>query len=360
MALNNFLIKLYNKPIGFLSFCYIVFIFFISVFAYLISPDKSVNSNLMQLSIHSKPPLFNVKTLNIPDERDDQSFISKIFFGRKKIGDQILINKIKWENDILFFQPYGIQKEIYEKVPKEKFKKNTTYLEIEKKYIKNKTFLLGTDKYGRDLLSRIIIGSRVSFSIGFVAVLISLLFGVFFGLISGYYGGILDKIIMWIINVIWSIPTLLMVIAISLALGKGFWQVFIAVGMTMWVEVARIVRGQVISIREKPYIKASISLGFTNLRIILFHIFPMIIPSLIVISSANFASAILIESGLSFLGIGTQPPIPSWGSMIKEHFRYILLGKAYLAIFPGFAIMSLVLAFMTFGNSIRDLLDERN
>jgi peptide/nickel transport system permease protein len=151
-----------------------------------------------------------------------------------------------------------------------------------------------------------------------------------------------------------------MVIAISLALGKGFWQVFIAVGMTMWVEVARIVRGQVISIREKPYIKASISLGFTNLRIILFHIFPMIIPSLIVISSANFASAILIESGLSFLGIGTQPPIPSWGSMIKEHFRYILLGKAYLAIFPGFAIMSLVLAFMTFGNSIRDLLDERN
>ena len=102
MGLNNFLIKLYNKPIGFLSFCYIVFIFFISVFAYLISPDKSVNSNLMQLSIHSKPPFFNVKTLNIPDEIDDQSFISKIFFGRKKIGDQILINKIKWENDIRY------------------------------------------------------------------------------------------------------------------------------------------------------------------------------------------------------------------------------------------------------------------
>ena len=360
MALDNFFKKLYYNPIGFISFCYIVFIFFISIFAYLITPDKSVNSNLMQLTIHSKPPLFKVKTLSIPSENDSQSLISKLFLGKEKAGDQILINKLKWNNEILFFQPYGTQKDIYQKVPIEKFEEGITYLEIEKKYIENKTFWLGTDKYGRDLLSRIIIGSRVSFSIGFVAVLISLIFGVFFGLISGYYGGILDKIIMWIINVIWSIPTLLMVIAISLALGKGFWQVFIAVGMTMWVEVARIVRGQVISIREKPYIKASISLGFTNLRIIVFHILPMIIPSLIVISSANFASAILIESGLSFLGIGTQPPIPSWGSMIKEHFRYILLGKAYLAIFPGLAIMSLVLAFMTFGNSIRDLLDERN
>ena len=131
----------------------------------------------MQLSIHSKPPLFNVKTLNIPDEIDDQSFISKIFFGRKKIGDQILINKIKWENDILFFQPYGIQKEIYEKVPKEKFKNNITYLEIEKKYIKHKTFLLGTDKYGRDLLSRIKTESRVLYSIGYVAVYNSLVLG---------------------------------------------------------------------------------------------------------------------------------------------------------------------------------------
>ena len=128
----------------------------------------------------------------------------------------------------------------------------------------------------------------------------------------------------------------------------------------MWVEVARLVRGQVISIREKTYIEAAKGLGFSNRRILLFHILPMIVPSLIVICSANFASAILIESGLSFLGIGAQPPVPSWGGMIKDHFRYILLGKPYLAIVPGLSIMSLVFAFMTLGNSLRDTLDVKN
>jgi peptide/nickel transport system permease protein len=143
-------------------------------------------------------------------------------------------------------------------------------------------------------------------------------------------------------------------------LGKGFWQVFIAVGLTMWVEVARLVRGQVISIKEQSFVQATRVLGYSDLRIFLHHIFPLLIPSLIVISTANFASAILIESGLSFLGIGAQPPMPSWGGMIKDHFRYILMGKAYLALIPGAAIMSLVLAFMSLGNSFRDALDIKN
>ena len=131
------------------------------------------------------------------------------------------------------------------------------------------------------------------------------------GCLAGYYGGRTDAFIMWLINVTWSIPTLLLVIAITLALGKGYWQVFIAVGLTMWVEVARVVRGEVMGVKEQQYITAARALGFTDFRIIFRHILPNIMAPVIVISAANFAAAILIESGLSFLGIGAQPPMSS-------------------------------------------------
>jgi len=159
---------------------------------------------------------------------------------------------------------------------------------------------------------------------------------------------------------VWSIPTLLLVIAITFALGKGIAQVFIAVGLTMWVEVARIVRGQILSIRETTFVEAGKALGFKDLRIIFRHILPNILNPIIVVSAANFASAILLEAGLSFLGIGVQPPMPSWGSMIKENYAFIILDAAYLAILPGIAIMLLVLAFMLIGNALREALDVKN
>ena len=165
---------------------------------------------------------------------------------------------------------------------------------------------------------------------------------------------------MWFVNVIWSIPTLLIVIAISLVLGKGFWQIFIAIGLTMWVEVARIVRGQVLLERELQYVESAKILGFSSFRIIYKHVLPNILAPIIVISAANFATAILVESGLSFLGLGAQPPIPSWGSMIKDHYSYIVMNKAYLAIIPGIAIMSFVLAFMLLGNGLRDAFDHKH
>ncbi|MDA8589375.1 ABC transporter permease, partial [Flavobacteriaceae bacterium] len=209
------------------------------------------------------------------------------------------------------------------------------------------------------VFGRVILGTRVSISIGIISVLISLLIGMFIGLISGFYGGYIDKISMMIINIFWSIPTLLLVIAFSLALGKGFWQVYVAVGLTMWVEVARVVRGQVISEKNKDYITATKVLGFSDFRVFYYHLIPNIIGPILIISSANFASAILIESGLSFLGIGTQPPMPSWGSMIKDNYQYIILGKEYLAIIPGLAIMLLVTSFMFLGNNLEEYYKAR-
>jgi peptide/nickel transport system permease protein len=180
------------------------------------------------------------------------------------------------------------------------------------------------------------------------------------GAIAGYYGGKTDKVVMWAINVIWSIPTLLLVIAITFAFGKGFWKVFIAVGLTMWVEVARVVRGQFLSLRQKEYVDAAKALGYSDFRIIFKHLLPNASGPLIVIAAANFASAILIEAGLSFLGIGAQIPTPSWGNMIKEHYTLITTDLAYLALLPGICIMLLVLSFMLVGNGLRDAFDVRN
>ncbi|WP_452227519.1 ABC transporter permease [Lacinutrix cladophorae] len=347
--------KFKNDFWGVFSFWFIVCIGLISVFAYAIAPDNSQYANQMHLAIHSKKPGFKVQMLTISSAiKNEQNYFDKLFFGRKNTETEIPISSYKIEGNSLVYTEYasdglvGVEKTL-------SFNPSQ-----ETKLITTKTFLFGTDKYGRDLLSRILVGARISFFIGFVAVFISLIIGVFMGSIAGYFGGKMDAFIMWIINVTWSIPTLLLVIAITLALGKGFWQVFIAVGLTMWVEVARVVRGQIISAKEMQYVTAAKALGFNNFRIITKHILPNIMAPVIVISAANFAAAILIESGLSFLGIGAQPPMASWGAMIKDHYNYIILGKPYLALIPGLCIMTLVMAFMLIGNALRDALDVKS
>ena len=343
---------------GVFSFWFIVFVGLISVFAYVIAPDNSQHANQMHISIHSKKPGFKVTLLSIPSSQsNEQKWLDKVFFGVKNEITEIPISEYRIENEKLIYTEYttdgleGITKSLLiNQFP------NNDYAS----YINEKTFLFGTDKYGRDMLSRVLVGARISFFIGFVAVFISLIIGITLGSIAGYFGGKIDAIIVWLINVTWSIPTLLLVIAITLALGKGFWQVFIAVGLTMWVEVARVVRGQIISVKEMQYVTAARALGFNDFRIITKHILPNIMAPVIVISAANFAAAILIESGLSFLGIGAQPPMASWGAMIKDHYNYIILGKPYLAIIPGLCIMSLVMAFMLIGNTLRDALDVKS
>ncbi|WP_417860018.1 ABC transporter permease [Winogradskyella sediminis] len=342
---------------GVFSFVIIVCIGLISVFAYVFAPDASKNANQMHLSIHSKSPGFEVRMLTIPsDIESEEGLFSTLFFGETNTNTEVPIQSYTVNDNTLTYVEYasdglkGQEKQIeISRFP------NSNY----EAYIDNRSFVFGTDKYGRDYLSRILIGSRISFFIGFVAVFISLIVGLLMGSIAGYYGGKIDAFIMWVINVTWSIPTLLLVIAITLALGKGFWQVFIAVGLTMWVEVARVVRGQIISAKEMQYVTAARALGYNDYRIITKHILPNIFGPLIVISAANFAAAILIESGLSFLGIGAQPPMASWGAMIKDHYNYIILGKPYLALIPGLCIMLLVMAFMLVGNALRDALDVK-
>ncbi len=346
---------------GVFSFSFLVVCALIAIFAYALAPDNSQDANQMHLSVHSKEPGFTVQMLTVPAEVKEQNAISVFFFGKKNADSEIPISKYKVTDSVLQATLYtgdgteGLQKEY----SLELFPKASTIEEIPQKYITEKTFLLGTDKYGRDLLSRMLIGIRISLGIGFVAVFISLMIGISLGAIAGYFGGKIDAAIMWVINVTWSIPTLLLVIAITLALGKGFWQVFIAVGLTMWVEVARVVRGQVMGVKQMQYVTAARALGYKDFRIITKHILPNAMAPVIIISAANFASAILIESGLSFLGIGAQPPMPSWGGIIKDHYAYIVLGKPWLAIIPGLAIMSLVTAFMLIGNALRDALDVK-
>jgi len=342
---------------GVFSLSCIVVIGLISIFAYLIAPDASQNANQMHVSIHSKSPGFTVDMLTIPSKiENNQSFLDKVFFGTKNTSTEIPITNYSFDQNQLTYTEYASDglKGVTKTIAADFIIQNSA-----QQYIETVTFYLGTDKYGRDLLSRLLVGARISFFIGFVAVFISLVIGVFMGSVAGYYGGKVDAFIMWIINVTWSIPTLLLVIAITLALGKGFWQVFIAVGLTMWVEVARVVRGQIISAKQMQYVTAARALGFNDFRIITKHILPNIMAPVIVICAANFAAAILIESGLSFLGIGAQPPMASWGAMIKDHYNYIILGKPYLAILPGLCIMLLVMAFMLIGNALRDALDVK-
>ncbi len=222
---------------------------------------------------------------------------------------------------------------------------------------KSFTYHLGSDRYGRDFLSRLMAGSAISLSVAGIAVAISLIIGLFLGAWAGFKGGRVDVVVSWFLQVVWTVPTLLMVLAITLAFGKGFWQVFVAIGLTMWVEVARIVRGQFMSLRELEYVQAAQALGLSDFRIMFRHMLPNALGPIIVVAAANFAAAILIEAGLSFLGVGARIPVPSWGNIVKEHYHLLTTDLAWLAVFPGALIASLVLAFTWVGDGFRNAFD---
>ncbi len=326
--------------------------FIIAVFAYFIAPDHTPNANLMTVEIGGQEPGFTMNFLKVKNESaEEKSLLSWLLNGKEESYTLLPVTDYKEVNDSIIVQKY-IDEGITER-------QSFQVSQLENKYITTKTFLLGSDKFGRDILSRLIVGIRVSLSVGLIAVTISVILGILLGSLAGYFRGWVDDIIMWFINVIWSIPALLLVFALTLLLGKGFLQVFIAVGLTMWVNVARLVRGQVMAVRELEFIEATRALGYSHTRTIVFHILPNILGPVIVIAASNFASAIVIEAGLSFLGVGVQPPQPSWGLMIKENYNFIITNNPMLALAPGIAIMILVLAFNLLGNGLRDALNVR-
>ncbi|MEO6316002.1 MAG: ABC transporter permease [Chitinophagaceae bacterium] len=326
----------------------------VALFGYLFAPDGSPYANRMTVEIGGKRPGYTQQFLLINKEKKMASpgWFGRLLYGRDDRYTWLPVSGYQQKADSVIVQKF-IDEGIHDRAA-------FALQQLPANPIVSKTFILGTDKYGRDMLSRLIIGTRVSLSVGLIAVIISLSTGIVLGALAGYFGGKTDDIIMWFINVIWSIPTLLLVFAITFLLGKGFWQVFIAIGLTMWVTVARLVRGQVLAVRELEYVEAARALGYTQGRIIFRHILPNIAGPILVVGASNFASAIVIEAGLSFLGVGVQPPQPSWGLMIKENYNFIITHNPMLALAPGFAIMVLVLAFNLLGNGLRDALNVRS
>jgi peptide/nickel transport system permease protein len=324
------------------------------VFAYFIANDTTPNADRQIVEIQAKKPGYKKTFIKVKKEKNipNTNFFNRLLYGKEDAFNLIPINSYKVNGDSVIIQKFiddGVEDRIAIHTSK-LFSAN---------FIVSKTFWAGTDRFGRDILSRLIVGVRVSLAVGLITVLISLTIGIILGSLAGYFGGRTDNIIMWLINVIWSIPTLLLVFGITIALGKGFWQIFIAVGLTMWVSVARLIRGQVIALRELEYIQAAKALGINDFRIIVRHILPNVLGPVIVIAASNFATAIIVEAGLSFLGVGVQPPQPSWGLMIKENYNFIITHNPMLALAPGIAIMILVLAFNLLGNGLRDALDVK-
>lgn len=219
-------------------------------------------------------------------------------------------------------------------------------------------FLLGTDQYGRDILSRMIYGSRISLSIGFLVVLISVTLGTIIGVTSGFFGGWIDAIMMRTVDVLIAFPALFLILIIIATFGSSIYLIVITLSFTGWMGVARIVRSQVLSLKEQEFILAARSLGLSGMRIIFRHLAPNTLTPVIIAATLRIGSIILTEAGLSFLGLGVQPPTPSWGNIINEG-RDSLLNYWWISTFPGIAILTTVICFNLIGDGVRDALDPR-
>jgi len=218
--------------------------------------------------------------------------------------------------------------------------------------------LLGTDTLGRDVLSRIIFGARVSLLVGFVAVGIATLIGVLVGALAGYYGGVLDQILMRLVDLMLCFPTIFLILAVIAVLGPSIWNIMAVIGLTGWMGVARLVRAEFLSLREREFVVAARALGASDVRLIWRHLLPNALTPVMVSATLGVAGAILVESSLSFLGLGVQPPTPSWGNMLTMGKDNIEIAW-WLSVFPGLAILVTVMSYNLLGEGIREAIDPR-
>ncbi len=377
---------------------------FVAILAYVLMPDPTTDGNFQVVELPKQPPGTQATLLLRPNHTDvpDPKFFELAISGRPDRYTPIAISGPKgWsiQGDSLYWtdlrggenaasmpefllpldkyhpqavfwkEEYGtpyqqMEGELHDYMgldgERARFSMDGLEGDLQRDHIVTRTYLMGTDSFGRDVFSRLLLGTRVSLSVGLMAVLVSLLLGITLGAVAGFFRGWVDQVVMWFVSVVWSIPTLLLAISISFVLGEGFWQLFLAIGVSMWVEVARIVRGQIFAVREMQYVEATRALGFRNAKVIFRHILPNILSPLIIVAAANFASAILIEAGLSFLGVGVQAPTPSWGSMIKEGYQQVMFDSgSWLAIFPGLAIILVVISLNLVGFGLRDAFDPK-
>ena len=355
-----------NRPavagLGFIMLCALV-----ALLGYWILPDNSPNANNGFVQLQKQPPRFTAKFIR-RTETDSMRATNNPFKtwwqGQAATGEMPINSGFATNNaDSLIVEPWSASGSRPLAPVRLALKDWLGDYQNSSQGTRwaQRTYWLGTDKAGRDELSRLLLGTRISLGIGLVAVLISLALGVVVGALAGYFGGWIDSVLLGLMTVVWSIPGIMLVIAISLALdSKGVWVSFVAVGLTMWVDVARVVRGQVLGLRSATFIEAGRVLGLPTSRLIFAHLLPNLRGPLIVLATSNFAAAILLEAGLSFLGLGVQPPAPSWGLMVKE--GYDLLGTQaglWLTLLPGLAISLLVLSFNLLGNGLRDAFDPK-
>ena len=358
----------------------------VALFAHYIAPDKSTYASVQHTALSLAKPgtgywiFYNAKAVSTDKTKSgsmpfqDTSITIKDFkftdtafyyhaFLQPEQWQSIPLPKAVFGNRLKAFTYDRINSiytiTLHKRIKTISYSASTLQQTLTKHQLKHFVFILGSDKLGRDYLSRLILGTRVSLGVGLIAVGVSIALGLFLGSLAGFYGGWLDALISWFMNVVWSLPTILLVVSISLVLGKGLFQVFLAIGLTMWVDTARLVRGQIMSLKQREFIDAAKVLGYSDVRIIIRHIWPNLWPALLIYASANFSTAILTEAGLSFLGLGAQPPIPYWGEMISAHKGYMLLNKAYLVFIPGIAVSLLVLSFTLVSQGIRNALNPK-
>lgn len=386
--------KLKRDPLAKSGIAIILFLSVIAILGPSIRPIKTKDADLQILQIKSQSPGFNIDLVFKVKNVDPKStnFIEGTLFGYENSFTPPVPVVDYWDEGeylymVRFMGSYDMIDTVKEKLIDIAYPLNLDSISfvnqndnysfntlegrvnvsreellnsIKDDMIENQTYWLGTDRNGRDFLSRVMAGTRISLGVGVVGVSISVIIGVILGAISGFYRGWVDNLITWVTSVFWSIPALLLVIAITLSLGKGIQVVFIAVGLTMWVEVARIVRGQFLSLSQFEFVEAGKALGFKKRRIIFKHVLPNTIGPIIVVSVSNFATAILLEAGLSFLGLGAQPPTASWGEMVGAYQGYLVGDYPHLAIVPGVAIVITVIAFFMLGNGLRDAFDVKD